>query len=277
LYLCNLLSSSSGNATLLSTEKKHYLIDAGVPPAEIDRLLQPLGLSYDRLSGIILTHLHQDHFHPTHIKMLVKFPIKLFIHDSHISPLGKKRKAFARLLQSGRVVVYEESRRFFMEESVSFFPLSVPHDTFQLGKTFGFVFDITSGRERKKLSFFSDLGNMPRHLYEWLKNSDILALEHNYDDDMLWGSTRSQRLKQRIAGEWGHLSNEAANDVIRKCLTLSRISPKNILLLHLSQECNTPDLPRLLLHDTLQEYAVCEETGVYTTKPDRVSDVLSIF
>lgn len=277
MFLCNLLSSSSGNATLLSSEKNHFLIDAGIPPAEIERLLEPFDLSYDRLSGIVITHLHQDHFHPTNIKMLLKLPVKLIVHTSHLEPLNRKRKAFARLFQTGRVITYNEQKRFYIEDNISFFPIGVPHDTFELGKTFGFIFDIIYRSERKKLSFFSDLGNMPHHTLPWLLNSDILALEHNYDDDMLWGSTRSRRLKQRISGDLGHLSNEMANKIIRTCLALSDNPMRHILLLHLSKECNNPDLPRLMVYNALQEFETAENTRIHTASSEKSSMVLNFF
>ncbi|EQD28497.1 beta-lactamase domain protein, partial [mine drainage metagenome] len=78
----------------------------------------------------------------------------------------------------------------------------------------------------------------PDSLLEPLQNSDILALESNHDLEMLKNGTYHEKLKKRVMGPRGHLSNEQTGNAL---LRLS--SPKTkIILLHLSRENNRPDI-----------------------------------
>ena len=54
-------SSSSGNCTLVSQGDSHLLIDAGISMRRIGNALSRFGLKIDDLTGILLTHEHNDH------------------------------------------------------------------------------------------------------------------------------------------------------------------------------------------------------------------------
>jgi len=54
------------------------------------------------------------------------------------------------------------------------------------------------------------------------------------------------RLKQRVMGNAGHLSNDQALAAIRQVLARSRRAPRHVVLLHLSRQCNCPKLVRRL-------------------------------
>ena len=66
-------------------------------------------------------------------------------------------------------------------------------------------------------------------------------LECNHDVDMLENGDYPYPLKQRIAGRLGHLSNEAAGEILAQIDT-SRLT--HIIAAHLSQQNNTPELAR---------------------------------
>jgi phosphoribosyl 1,2-cyclic phosphodiesterase len=66
-----------------------------------------------------------------------------------------------------------------------------------------------------------------------------VVLESNHDPEMLWGGPYPYDLKERIASRWGHLSNP---DCAEFAAELVASGTKNILLAHLSQENNDPQL-----------------------------------
>ena len=66
-----------------------------------------------------------------------------------------------------------------------------------------------------------------------------MVLESNHDPEMLWGGPYPYDLKERISSRWGHLSN---SDCAEFAAELTANGTKNILLAHLSQENNEPQL-----------------------------------
>ena len=68
---------------------------------------------------------------------------------------------------------------------------------------------------------------------------DLLVLESNHDIQMLQVGSYPYYLKQRILGNQGHLSNEAAGRLLSR---IAHDDLKKIYLGHLSQENNLPQL-----------------------------------
>ena len=56
-----LASGSSGNLTLLETERTRLLVDAGLGKRETLARFAAVEKSFDRLDGILITHEHTDH------------------------------------------------------------------------------------------------------------------------------------------------------------------------------------------------------------------------
>ena len=68
--------------------------------------------------------------------------------------------------------------------------------------------------------------------------ADTLILEANHDIKMLQSGAYPELLKRRILSTRGHLSNESAGWLLAKLPQL----PENIILAHLSEENNLPQL-----------------------------------
>ncbi|HZZ59124.1 MAG TPA: MBL fold metallo-hydrolase, partial [Opitutaceae bacterium] len=67
----------------------------------------------------------------------------------------------------------------------------------------------------------------------------VLAVESNHCPRMLQADVRRPwSTKQRISGRHGHLSNEAARDLLA---AIASPTWQRVYLTHLSRECNTPD------------------------------------
>ena len=82
---------------------------------------------------------------------------------------------------------------------------------------------------------------------------DGVVIESNYDDDMLRNGPYSAVLKSRIAGRRGHLSNAEC-----ACLApvLARCGTRSIVLGHLSETNNTPELAYKASREKLREYNI---------------------
>ncbi|MEY2716643.1 MAG: putative metallo-hydrolase YycJ, partial [Planctomycetota bacterium] len=101
------------------------------------------------------------------------------------------------------------------------------------------------------LGLATDLGRASGALIEAMRGVDILAIESNYDRDMQLASDRPAFLKDRIMGGKGHLSNEECIEAVR-AIAWPR-GPEHVVLLHLSRDCNCPDLVRSLWKAALPE------------------------
>ena len=60
-FIC-LASGSSGNCFYLGTESYGILIDAGIPVRTIKGALKEVGLDFERVMGVFVTHDHADHW-----------------------------------------------------------------------------------------------------------------------------------------------------------------------------------------------------------------------
>lgn len=239
-FYCNLGSGSGGNATLLALsgpdESRFALIDCGLSPRETNRRLGAIGLSVDRISDILVTHLDGDHFRPTWINACQRHGITIHMHHR------QQRRAAGLGMNFRQVVMFDEAIALSGETHVEAVPFA--HDA--LG-TVGFV--VNHGGLR--LGFATDLGRVPPHLYERFVDLHALAFESNYDRRMQLASPRPAFLKQRIMNGSGHLSNEQAFDAVMRIAEHSNLS--HLALLHLSRQCNCPKLVRRLYADRVPE------------------------
>ena len=230
--LCVLASGSSGNCSVLLRRSdrgvRASIIDAGLSPRRIRRLLAEHDIPLRIVDDVLLTHLDSDHFHPGWLRELDRdvgdLRASLRVHRNHT-------KRLAALGPAPRRLEVFDDRIELPGASVSASLLS--HD--QLGvATFRFEFDAA---RPTSLGFATDLGRPTDDLVVHLHAVSTLAIESNYCPVMQRESPRPGFLKARIMGGAGHLSNEQCAATIR------RIAPRNrVVLLHLSRQCNTPEL-----------------------------------
>ncbi len=238
--VCVLGSGSGGNSTVVRVGDKALLIDAGFGPMTVARRLRDANLRLADIAAVCVTHLDQDHFRPTWLAPLRRAAIPLFVHRWHLDDLYDLHGEPARQLQrAGLVEVFDDEPFCPMREvRVSSFRLA--HDT---KGTCGFHIETPAGR----IGYATDLGHVPTSLFEHFRGVDLLAIESNYDPQMQLGSSRPWFLKRRIMGMAGHLSNEQAFDAVRRIVNEGCDgSPRHIVLLHRSAQCNCPDLVREL-------------------------------
>jgi phosphoribosyl 1,2-cyclic phosphodiesterase len=90
-----------------------------------------------------------------------------------------------------------------------------------------------------RIGYATDIGYVTLEIEEGLSGCDAVILESNHDYDMLMTGPYPYDLKKRIASRRGHLSNpDSAALAARLCAA----GTKKLMLAHLSQENNAPDL-----------------------------------
>lgn len=232
LKFASLGSGSKGNATLVSVASTCIIVDCGFSMRETILRLEQAGKKVEEISAILLTHEHGDH-----IKGAGALSRKYGI------PVWSTRgtaKAEA-LGEIGRHYFINAEEEFTIGNiTIQAFP--VPHDAREPCQ---YVF--SNGEQR--LGLLTDVGMGTPHIIEQLSNCDALLLECNHDADMLRNSEYPESLKQRVAGNLGHLSNIQAADILAQ-LDTSKL--KYIAAMHLSDKNNQVELARQALSSVLE-------------------------
>ncbi len=251
-----LASGSSGNASLLDANGVGVLLDIGIGPRVLSGRLARVGASWDQVKVALLTHTHSDHWKDTTLTQLHRRRIPLYCHDGHRNDLRRYAAVFDDLEQLGLVREYQAGVAFSPVAGLSVRPVPVRHDG---GPTFAFRVEGSSdlfGRACS-LAYAADLGSWTAELAHALADVDLLALEFNHDVQMEYASGRSPYLIARVLGEEGHLSNEQAAELLRAVLRLSRPGRlRHVVQLHLSRDCNHPELAVQAARAVLEECQV---------------------
>ena len=274
LGLTVLGSGSSGNATLLEADGCSFLIDAGLGPRQIATRLATVGVSWPRIQAVLLTHTHGDHWNDRVFAHLLRLRIPVWCHNEHLAVLRTHATCFAAMQRAKLFRTYDADQAFSITALLRCWPLSVRHDS---GATFGFRFDGMANlfSPAWSLGHVSDLGCWDEPLAEALAEVDMLALEFNHDVNLQLASGRSAPLIERVLSDDGHLSNEQAADlaaaVIRKS-SPGRLT--RLVQLHLSRQCNRPELARRAALNALQKCGARAE--IHTAEQDCPSDRLPL-
>ena len=223
---CALGSGSKGNSYLIATEKNKILVDAGLSAKCIADNLFELGVKPEEIDGIVITHEHLDHINGVRV-----FSKKYGV------PFYANEKTMAAVLRKVPDAEVKLTRTFGNNESFhignfDIQPFRTPHDSVS-----SCGYSVYSGVN--KITVATDIGHMNSSVMENLKGSDILVLEANHDIDMLIKGPYSQFLKQRVQGPKGHLSNSLCGETLAYLLDHGI---KQVILAHLSEENNTPEL-----------------------------------
>ena len=227
--LCVLASGSRGNCTILlvgrGNDRYAILLDCGLSPRHTYAALKAIGLGPSRIGAVVLTHLDQDHFKSAWVRSMPRH-VPVYVHRTH------RGRAQRQGLFTPSTLLFDQPFELAGGRlGVRVEPTLLAHDQFGVA---AFKLTLANGAT---LGFATDLGRATQQLITHLRGVDVLAIESNYCPDLQAASPRPAFLKERITGGAGHLSNQEAAELTKT------IAPRaHTVLLHLSQECNTPQL-----------------------------------
>jgi phosphoribosyl 1,2-cyclic phosphodiesterase len=215
--LYSLASGSKGNAYLLQMHQKNILIDCGLSFKALQLRLLECNSSFEKIDAIFITHEHLDHIRGLKI-FFEHRGVPLYCNyqtANAIYQICKKKFDF-------KVFTTDECFDF---ESIQVMPFSVQHDAFD---PVGYTFE-----KEVKVGVCTDLGFVSRTVEHHLLDCDYLILEANHEPKLVHASKRPPIYKERVLGGFGHLSNEACAQLLKKMKRL-----KSVCLAHFSEECN---------------------------------------
>lgn len=190
------------------------------------RLYGNIGTSASSLDGILVTHEHSDHIHSVG-SLSKKFNIPVFTTKETFDAMDKQTQK----ISSNNIKKINIDEDFSIGE-IKISPYSIPHDA---ANPCGF--SLSDGN--KKISIATDIGHMNNYILHKLEGSKFVFLESNYDPEILKCTKYPYKLKSRIAGPTGHLSNSIAGKTIN---FLMKNGLETAILGHLSKESNFPEL-----------------------------------
>ena len=241
LAICSLASGSSGNCYVVRGGDTFVLVDAGISGRQIRERLSAIGLSPEQLSAVLVTHSHSDHVRGL-AAILKHTQAAVYANAATVKECGTD-------LPEERVRLFATGEGFDIGE-LQIQSFAVSHDT---ADPAGF----SLCRGEKQLSIVTDTGMVTPQVLEQLRGADLLVLESNHDENILRMGGYPWFLKQRILGEQGHLSNEAAALALAEALQEEREAgqkrKRTVLLAHLSRENNFPEMALATMINILEE------------------------
>jgi phosphoribosyl 1,2-cyclic phosphodiesterase len=227
MHIIVLASGSKGNAIYIETTNAKVLFDAGISLKQIKSRLSKHNIDFNDLDAVFISHEHSDH--TKHIvPILEKTNASLFINQVSFDYLGETIKT---KIINKKIFFIDKERKYSINDIIVV-PIELSHDSKNI---FGFLIKA----ENENIGIITDTGIVPEKYFSLLKKMNILFFESNHDIDMLLNSSRPWHLKQRILSPHGHLSNEECAKVLSQIISNDT---KCIILSHLSEECNNPNL-----------------------------------
>lgn len=210
-------SGSKGNATLIISGQDVILLDFGISRRRIEAALKSYGLGFQDIQAFFISHDHSDH-----------------ASNAFNAP---REKLYASVMTLPKIegTIIENHLLHPLKElyvgNLKILPIPLSHDA---QNTVGFV--VSDGEE--SLVYLTDTGYVPEKDFPYIKNKTYYIFESNHDADMLFNSKRPDYLIRRIISDKGHLSN---SDSAYFLSLLISDKTKEVVLAHLSNECNTPE------------------------------------
>ena len=243
MQFASLGSGSKGNATLVRAGATLVMIDCGFSLRETTRRLCRLGVEPQQLDAILVTHEHSDH-------------------SSGVAALSRKYQIPVYLTHgtssTGRCEGCFELRCFNCEDDFTIGDLlvkavAVPHDAVEPCQ-----YRLTW--QERTLGILTDLGSITPHVVDNYRACNSLLLEFNHDLPMLMAGSYPPHLKRRVGGDWGHLNNGQAADLLQQ---IDSAVLNHVVVAHISEKNNSREKARQALVsvlDSLDRVVWAEQT-----------------
>lgn len=230
-----LASGSKGNSTLVETKNHKLLIDAGTNIKYLEEKLNENNTDLKEIDYILITHTHTDHI--SSLNNLVKQYHPVLI-------MTELMFADLKFLEK-----YDNIQIIFDDlylDDIKIESIKTSHDT---SDSRGYI--ITEGAS--SLVQITDTGYLNQKYFPKLKNKNMYVIESNHNVDMLMNGKYPKWLKIRVNSDVGHLSNDSCAFYMSK---LIGPNTKEVVLAHLSEENNTPEIALETIKGTFKEYEI---------------------
>ena len=242
MYFHIIASGSKGNATVVVSSQTVLLIDMGITLTRLEEGLSEINLSLNDITGALFTHDHADHISG------IRF----------LSP--KIMYGLEGTLPSSLSNVVCLNKEFKIGD-FTITPIETSHDA-----TNPCAYLIKD--KDSSLFYMTDTGVFVEETLPLIKDPTYLIIESNHDIKMLLHTDRPFDLKNRIMSDHGHLCNE---DSAIAAVSIIGEHTKEIILAHLSEEANTPELAIEAYQKIFKHFGVSFDKYLIRCASQRVS------
>jgi len=251
--VCVLGSGSSGNCTVVWNETEALLIDCGrLSYRYVTEQLSTLDIPPDRIKGMLITHAHSDHIGRAAVRLAREHTVPIYLHKRiYDNILSGALDSGVEQLNELQLIRFHPSTRFRVGEFLVF-PFSTHHRAGCVTMSIGFCV-VYKGR---KIGYVTDCGKIDEDIVNSMNGSHAAVIEANHQVEMVKNGTRHWAAKKWVLSDDGHLSNEAAAELITR-INGEGGQLKNVLLAHISEDHNVLDevaglIARLVRDDSIK-------------------------
>ncbi len=222
LEICAIASGSNGNCYYIGNENEAVLIDAGISGKQILARMAERGLNSSKIKALFITHEHGDHMRGARgVEKKLQIPVYITAKTHNGAYKNMRTNTPKHFMPGDKIAIGNFTVFTFLKNHDASEPCS-----------------FRVRYKNKNVGVFTDIGEACENVKTHLQKCDALFLESNYDEEMLLNGSYPYFLKQRVASEVGHLSNDQTFDLLKNH------AGKNlqcVFLSHLSKENNTPE------------------------------------
>lgn len=254
MKICNLASGSSGNCTYIETSNYKILIDLGKTKKYIVDKLKEIGVNYEDIDYVFLTHTHDDHI----------AAINTFLHN-HKASLVVTKEMFMQLkniTQIEHITIYDDNPEI---EGLDIKSYKMSHDA---GDTRAFLINDNGST----LVYITDTGYINQKFFKEFKGKNAYYIESNHDIEMLTHGPYPKWLQARVLSDLGHLSNKFTGMYLSKFIDSNT---SYIMLAHLSEKNNTEKCALTTVEEALRDIDI-HNIKINCCKPSEISGVITI-
>lgn len=258
MEFCALSSGSSGNCFYLGENKNGILIDCGISAKRLIERLNSIGIKEKevgkRIKAIFLTHEHSDHKKGADV-FARKFNIPIYATKGTLNSFICSNSNLLNEIKTNELVNFRGfdiqtfSKKHKANEPVSF----------------SFV-------GKKIFPVITDLGFCCDNVHKMISEANSLCIESNHDVKMLEEGPYPWHLKKWIKGDDGHLSN---NQTGLGVMEYGNSKLKNVVLAHLSETNNTPELAMKTFKNLIRERKDLKPRIEVSTK-EKISKIIRL-
>ena len=262
MKVCLLTSGSIGNVIVIEHEEESILIDCGTTFKKFDELIAQTSLNIDKIKHILVTHEHSDHIKGVGVTSR-KLDLKVWTTKKTAAAIYEK----GILKGSDPEINYVDKYKEYEISGFKIIPFPLSHDA---SDPVGYIIE----RDEKKIVCLTDTGYVSKEVMKAIKGAHVYIMEMNHNVEMLHMCHRPWSLKQRILGDYGHLSNEDGAYIFSKVMS---DHTKHVFLSHMSQDANLPDLALMTMKGVLKERnRDVSKLNIHMTYPMSPSHVVEI-
>lgn len=249
-------SGSKGNITFIKTNKCNVLIDTGISLKEINSRVD---IDMKTIDAIFITHEHIDHVRYIE-KIARETDAVIYVNELSFKQIYNK---YIKNIEGLKVKFIKPNETITIKD-LKVMPINLQHD---VECCYGYIFV----SENKSLAYCTDTGFIPLPYIPLLKKVDSFIIEANHDVEMLLQSQRPWHLKNRILSVNGHMSNITCGEILNMIVQEKKL--QKIVLAHLSEECNDPELAVDTILQLIEGEYIPE---IYVAKQDEALPLLEV-